>query len=226
MKIGNGKLIMNKTFGLVLLFLLIFNSNTHAAKTEWVFVINTADLHVVGSDKNLKPFSWFSKAHKFDNFCNASFFTTRDAVGPYMTDLKIKRSNVYKWWWIGWNCQSAYISNSNIDLYRNKKLNYLVAGTPILLRKGKLISTKEMLESCSNSFLNRRCPRTSIGIVGNKILIYITNSATIFEVQKKMQSYGCSYALNLDGGGSTFIKTQNLKYPKKIKRKYPNCLAW
>jgi hypothetical protein len=226
MKNGIGKSILNKYVGLVLILLAFLSSNAHAAKNEWVFFINMQDLHVVGADHGLRHFSWFKKMHKFDNFCNGSFFTTRDAVGPYITDIKIKKSNVYKWWWIGWNCETAIMSNSILDLYKDKRLNYLLAGTPLLIRNGKLVSKKEMLESCSSKFFNRKCPRTVIGILKDKIIIYITTSASILDVQEKMREFGCSYALNLDGGGSTFIKTNTFQYPKKIKRKYPNFLAW
>lgn len=205
---------------------MFVSTNVHGAKNEWTFLLSTGELHLVNADTKLKPFSWFAKAYNYNTKCNASFFTYNGAVGPFITDLKIKRSNVYGWWWIGWNCDTVYVSNKTVTLNDKSKLNYLVSGTPLLLRDGKPVSKKEMLESCSRGFFNRKCPRTAIGILGNIIVIYITTSATIPELQNKMQSLGCSYAINLDGGGSTFIDSPTVRFPKKIKRNYPNLLAW
>jgi hypothetical protein len=219
-------MIVNKKHIILATLILISSLNVHAAKNEWTFIVNFSDLHLIGSDHHLKSFRWFQSVGKFSNMCNASYFTSRDAVGPYITDLKIKTSNVYNWWWIGWNCDTAIVSNKTVNKLDKTRLNYLVAGTPILIRNNKQVSKKEMLESCTNKFFYRKCPRTAIGILKNKIVIYITSSASILELQARMQSIGCSYALNLDGGGSTFIKTNQIQYPKKITRKYPNCLAW
>ena len=216
---------MNKKNLLLGIFLVMFYTNVHGANNEWAFLLNPSDVHLVASDVNLKNLKWFTKTYKFNTFCNASFFASSGAVGTYITNNKIKVSNRYNWWWIGWDCKKAIMSNKSLlDVKMN--LNYIVCGTPALIRKDKLVTEKEMLESCSRSFFNRKCARTAIGIVNDKIFIYITMSATIPELQQRMQSFGCSYALNLDGGGSTFITSKNIRFPKKIKRSYPNLLAW
>lgn len=215
----------NKTITVLSTLFLLNTINVHATENEWTFLLNPSDIHLVGSDINLKKLKWYTKTYKFANFCNGSFFGSSDAIGAYITNNKIKISNRYNWWWIGWNCKKAFMSNKPI-LDIKTKLNYLVCGTPALIRKGILVPEKEMLQSCSRSFFNRKCARTAIGILRDKIFIYITTSATIPQLQLKMQSFGCSYALNLDGGGSTFIQTKNIKFPKKINRSYPNLLAW
>ena len=202
--------------------------NAQHKKTDWAFIVKKEDLHLIGADKGLRNLSWFRNEYTFSNMCNASFFTSNNAVGPFMTDIRIKTTNVYRWWWLGWGCDTAYISNTPVTNGERHTLKYLVAGTPLLIKNSKLVSKKEMLQSCSIKFFNRKCPRTAIGILDDKIFIYITKSATILELQKKMQSFGCSYAINLDGGGSTFINTADEQFPawKKVKRKYPNLLAW
>jgi hypothetical protein len=87
----------------------------------------------------------------------------------------------------------------------------ILGGTPVLIYKNQ-IAQDHSQEKVRDSFLKNRHPRTAIGIKPNGCWVFVVVDGrqetfsigmTIEELSIFMQSLGCEYALNLDGGGSS-----------------------
>ena len=59
------------------------------------------------------------------------------------------------------------------------------------------------------------------------MIIYVTTSATLKQVQDYFAGLGCMDAINFDGGSSTFLYLDGKKvYSSNEGRSYPNVLYW
>ena len=92
-----------------------------------------------------------------------------------------------------------------------KKFEYIVGGTPVLVRNGQVIEDFTP-EQTLPSFLTVWHARTAVGIKANGdwVFVVVDRSAsrlfggmTIQELANFMLDLGCVDALNLDGGGSS-----------------------
>jgi exopolysaccharide biosynthesis protein len=101
-------------------------------------------------------------------------------------------------------------------------VEYIVSGYPILIQDSKKTKVSKSF------FSRRRCPRTAIGIHPNgSVIIYVTTASTLKEVQTYLLTLGCTDAINLDGGSSTFLYLEGKKvYSSNQGRSYPNVLSW
>jgi exopolysaccharide biosynthesis protein len=87
-------------------------------------------------------------------------------------------------------------------------MDYVLAGTPLLIKNGAIIET---LAERTSSFYTKPNARTAIGVLsdGTWILLVVEGRQraaagfTIMELARYMQQLGCVQALNLDGGGSS-----------------------
>ncbi len=86
---------------------------------------------------------------------------------------------------------------------------HIVQGGPFLLRNGEILSERENL---SDSIIDRRHPRTVVGLTDEGHWFFFVGDGrnavhsvgfTLDEVARVLKSAGVSYALNLDGGGSS-----------------------
>ena len=86
-----------------------------------------------------------------------------------------------------------------------------VQGGPFLLRKGQIVIEDESL---SDSVVNRRHPRTILGLTAKGQWFFFVGDGrsavhslgfTLRETAEILKKEGVSYALNLDGGGSSSI---------------------
>ncbi|MBS4168209.1 phosphodiester glycosidase family protein [Parachlamydia sp. AcF125] len=94
-----------------------------------------------------------------------------------------------------------------------EKMDYIVGGTPILIRNGKIISDFSS-EKTLETFLTNRHSRTSIGLLKDKRWVFVvvdgkqpgmSEGMTMNELAQFMAKLGCVEALNLDGGGSSTL---------------------
>lgn len=92
-------------------------------------------------------------------------------------------------------------------------VNYIVGGAPILIRESKVLNDYSS-EKTIKSFLYKNHARTAIGILpnghflfvvvdGTRNLIFTNKGMTIPNLGSLLQQFGCTEALNLDGGGSS-----------------------
>lgn len=101
-------------------------------------------------------------------------------------------------------------SNRRVDeLWED--MEYLVGGTPLLLKEGRLVEDHSV-EKIPADFVDKRHPRTAVGRQPDGTWVFVVVDGrrpglsvgmTIPELARLMQSLGCRDALNLDGGGST-----------------------
>lgn len=99
-----------------------------------------------------------------------------------------------------------------------QKVDYIVGGTPILIRNGKVI-TDYSIEETIPSFIKKKHSRTAVGIKKNGTWVFVVidgsvygifGGMTIKRLANYMQGLGCVDALNLDGGSSSTMVYENV----------------
>lgn len=95
-----------------------------------------------------------------------------------------------------------------------------IGGGPVLLKGGEVINSyrAELFDGESGILCDSRHPRTAIGITSEKHLVLFVCEGrnmtegvpgfTTEEVANILKDYGCTDALNLDGGGSSLMLVQ------------------
>lgn len=98
---------------------------------------------------------------------------------------------------------------SSSSIWNN--LPNIVGGGPLLIKNGKIVNSYKR-EQLNSDFVNQRHARTAVGMLenGNVVLVVVEKSfivedsgMTLNELAYFMSNYGCTDALNLDGGGSS-----------------------
>jgi exopolysaccharide biosynthesis protein len=100
---------------------------------------------------------------------------------------------------------------SRDDVYGEQEwqtMDYVLAGTPLLIKDGAIIET---LTERTSPFYIKPNARTAIGVLSDGTWIFLVvegrqraaTGFTIMELAEYMQQLGCVQALNLDGGGSS-----------------------
>lgn len=208
-----------------LLILILIPINLTYSK-EWIFEISPNQLKLISSDMLESP-KWFLKNYPIQNMVNLSFFDEQKAIGLYKDDFLEIQTTDKQWPIFFIDKDGAHIIRTiklTDDQLRIilKKSKYLATGYPLLIEDGK----KTKIES--SYFTQRKCPRTALGLKENgNIIICITTSATISQLQDFFYFSQCKEAINFDGGGSTFLYVDKKKvYAPLLKRKYPNVLTW
>lgn len=117
------------------------------------------------------------------------------------------------------------------------KFGNAVGGGPRLLTDGKPTIDWEH-EGFKDTFANQRNPRTAIGITADHDLWVVvvegrqpdSDGATLEELAKIMQRYGCADAMNLDGGGSSQLALSGMGLvrptDKTGERPVADCIAF
>jgi hypothetical protein len=108
------------------------------------------------------------------------------------------------------------------------KFRYAVSGTPRLVRNGNPEHEAYQEGSKGRRFINKRLARTAIGYNKDKTKMYLVTveandsrnnikGADLNDLSAIMKVLGCWDAMNLDGGGSTYmtINKKNVRYKSK-----------
>lgn len=105
----------------------------------------------------------------------------------------------------------------------NERISPLCAigGGPMLIVNGKIISNYEK-ELFMDDVVNSKAPRTAIGITNDKKIIILlvegrvaqSKGVSLQTLSKILKGIGCENAMNLDGGGSSFMYAYNEKINK------------
>lgn len=182
-----------------------------------------------------------SKAHHALAAINAGFFHTGEGrEGKPAGILKIKQQwlgyNHLPRGALGWNENSETVLVDRITAKKNKlnapqinpskwqHMSYIVQGTPLLIKNGKIIKDYRP-ERTTSAFLYEAHARTAVCIKPNHHWLFLVASHTKDEdkpyVQKPVRGLtipelsaillneGCWDAVNLDGGGSTTLVIDN-----------------
>jgi len=114
-----------------------------------------------------------------------------------------------------------------------------IGGGPVLLKGGEIRNTfvEELFDGPSGIMCEGSHPRTAIGITGEKHLVLFVCEGrnmtegvpgyTTEEVALILKDYGCTDAINLDGGGSTLMLvngTELIKPSDGKERKVASCI--
>ena len=91
-----------------------------------------------------------------------------------------------------------------------ENINHIISGGPYLVKEGNVYIdvTAEKLNAITG-----KNPRTAIGYTANNEFIMVTVDGreqssvgmTLGELARMMKSFGCTNAMNLDGGGSSVM---------------------
>jgi len=199
---------------------------------EWVIKLPLNEVHVFSSDTLRHP-SWYSVKYKLRNMVNLSFFTTKAVVPPFKNHDKVYPNNPFNWPFVSiddpheWGVPNLrthlhFSGGHSVPAIWSK---YIFAGTPLLV----IDSIPQKIPN--NSFTTARRPRTVFGSHHrDSVFIYISDGIRVVDLPKRLLELGCKDAINMDGGGSTFLYQENkyvyVQQPIKKMRKYPNVLGW
>lgn len=98
------------------------------------------------------------------------------------------------------------------------EIEQAIGGGPLLIRDGKILIDGEAEGFPRASFIDKRHPRTALGVDADGKLLLVTvdgraafsQGASLLELANIMLRLGAVQALNLDGGGSTTMVVNNL----------------
>ena len=140
---------------------------------------------------------------KPDIICNAGFFALKsgNTVFNYIDEFARKSSDKLYKWGIGTTDNTNLVYGSIDD---GTKYKDFMCGYPVLLDNGEI---QDMSYAKDIAGAN---PRTALGYNQDYVYIVVVDGRqlgkpgmTLQELAEYMQSIGCMYAINLDGGGSS-----------------------
>lgn len=194
---------------------------------EWTFELSPCQLKMCSVSGLHRP-QYFVEKCGIRNMVNLSFFTAKTFIPPYKDLETSNLKNPKKWPFLtiegdgfAFIYDGKELKDPEFDIVRNET-KFIASGYPILMRDGKKTKIKK------SYFSRRRCPRTAVGIHPNgSMIVYVTTSATLKEVQNYFLNIGCIDAINFDGGSSTFLYIDGKKvFSSNQGRSYPNVLYW
>jgi len=102
---------------------------------------------------------------------------------------------------------------------------YMLASTPLLIFNGQIPPT---LKDHISPFYKKKHPRSAIGLLKDGTWVFVvadgrrrqSEGLTLIELAEFMQSLDCTYALNLDGGGSSTMVINNKVINSPSGREY------
>lgn len=212
---------------LVIIMIALLNMTYLMKSEEWLVSVPLKSIKLV-STKGLKHPKWFVSTFKLTNMINLSFFN-KTYIGPYKDSLQLDLKNPKRWPFISIDtfCSSIGDDSLGIIFHSNKEIankssKFIASGTPLLLKDGSEQPIKK------NGFTLAKRPRTVIGSRHpDSILIYISSGIRIVDMPNRLKKLGFKDAINLDGGGSTFLYRDSVyQYRQKNLRSYPNILTW
>ena len=211
---------------LILVSLLVMGTVISSAR-EWTYEISPRQLKMCSGAGLQRP-KYFIEKCSIKNMVNLSFFTSKTFIPPYK-DLQITNlRNPKKWPFLtiegdgfAFIYEGKELDNDNFNIVRNET-KFIASGYPILIRDGQRKKIR------SSFFSRRKCARTAVGIHPNgSMIIYVSDRATLKDVQEYLLSLGCIDAINFDGGSSTFLYIDGKKvFSSNEGKSYPNVLYW
>ena len=104
--------------------------------------------------------------------------------------------------------------------YNNKNIRDFVAGAPTLVIDEKINISWGNKKSNQIQGLHNR---SAIGFNDDYLILYTSDdSINLYTLASRMIAYGCKYAINCDGGGSSYLQNQG----KVLKYSYRNNASW
>lgn len=115
-------------------------------------------------------------------------------------------------------------ADGDSDFWNNKTKAIISAG-PGLLQNGEIACNPAAEEFVEAKITTNRGNRSAIGITwDNRLVMVTTKAASVYELAEAMKQLGCSFAMNLDGGGSSAL-WKGGKYISGPGRDVSNCIG-
>lgn len=109
---------------------------------------------------------------------------------------------------ICWCSYKEAIEKENIKDY--------ISGAPILVEQG--IVNISWGNKVSTQIQGKHM-RSAVGFNKDEVILYCSDdSITLDTLASRMKSYGCEYAINLDGGGSQYLRDEKTTYKRSTRQ--------
>lgn len=91
-----------------------------------------------------------------------------------------------------------------------------ISGAPVLVEKGIInISWGNKV----STQIQGKHMRSAVGFNKDEVILYCSDdSITLNTLANRMKSYGCEYAINLDGGGSQYLRDEKTTYKRSTRQ--------
>ena len=116
---------------------------------------------------------------------------------------------------IGITVYNTPIWCSLADARTNENIRGYVSGAPVLVKAGKV--SIDWGNKVSTQIQGNHI-RTAIGFGNGDLIMYVSeDSITLETLALRMIDYGCEYAINCDGGGSSHLYSEGKTYKSSIR---------
>ena len=207
--------------------------NIHILSIPFESLKEELSLELAWSDSILIKTSRFADSLNALAAINAGFFNVKE--GGSVTYLEMENERVARRSWRGdpddfqkSNLNGALIldCNNNVVIeYAKSSKHYINSHLEkwVLITGPVLVTDGRASELLSNSFVTNKHPRTCLGMTNERILLITVDGRnkkakgmSLTELQDFLLQMECTYAINLDGGGSTTMWLRTSEYGQVI----------
>lgn len=226
---------------------IAYTEFTHLDQKIFKLEFNPEAFHIIpvrAKSEGREPMSSMVSRNQAIAGINGGFFhADGKPAGIYKLNGQIESMPVKQRGVVGWNRKEQELMFDRIQSLDGELqgdylgtlwtyTDHIIGGTPLLIYNGESI-TDHSIEKTNQRFLFYRFARTALCTTNDKRVIFmvtegsstldkehmILRGLTISELTDLMKSFGCQYALNLDGGGSsTMIYKGSVKNPLEEER--------
>lgn len=133
-----------------------------------------------------------------DNYIADRFKIGRSVELEYFTNIDEQKSKLI-------NQNNKLTTEGSIQYFNIDKANQMISAGPFLLKNGKIVLDAKKEGFTEAKVVSNSAQRSALGITKDNKLILVTTSMTMKDLASAMQSLGCTYAMNLDGGASSAL---------------------
>ena len=144
------------------------------------------------------------KTYNPDIFINAGLYDMKTKTNiVFLEDENVPDGYYFANKGIGVTSNNDICWCSYKEALNENKIKDYISGAPVLVEKGNInISWGNKV----STQIQGKHMRTAIGFNDKEIILYCSDDVITLEVlASRMRSYGCIYAINLDGGGSQYL---------------------
>ena len=160
-------------------------------------------------------------------FCPPDYAYCQDKINTIFSSVYNSHEGRWiEWAKRGWNDRSGITFNGNNPSFHLSGSNVPSSVTAGLVNYPPLVNNGAIVASDANTDNNQKAKatRAAIGFNSSDLFLVVVRNASVIDTAYVMRSLGASYALNLDGGGSTALY-QNGSYLIGPGRNLPNAIV-
>lgn len=133
-----------------------------------------------------------------DNYIYDRFKIGRSVELEYFTNIDESKSKLI-------NQNLKLTTEASIQYFNINDANQMISAGPLLVKDGKIVLDAKKEGFTEAKINSNSAQRSALGITKDNKLIFVTTSMTMKDLASAMQSLGCTYAMNLDGGASSAL---------------------